>query len=159
MRKIPLIVALLPFAALAQQSTKTNTDKHLKSFALHHKSDMVIYYSDVIIDNKKSKSIITIPGPGDLNFGKDTAITFAQKAANAAKKPDWDKGYMTADFVTLTCPAYPDLKADKFVYDQNTDKVRLTGHITLVDHGAEKYIGEVAYLDFSEDTYKIEGLK
>ncbi len=158
MRKTIILIAMLPLAAFAQNKSSKNKE-NLKAFKVHHEKDMVIYYDNVIVDNKKSKSTVTLPGPGDCQFGKDTGISLEQKANNAAKKPDWDKGYITAEKVTLICAAYPDLKADKLTYDQNTDKAKLTGHIRLVDKGTEKYIGEVAYLDFSDDSYKITGLK
>ncbi len=155
---IMFLLALLPFAATAQKAKQTK-DAPLKSIALHYEKNMVINYNHVRLKDKMGKSEIDLPGPGDMNFGKDEGISLAQKAANAAKQPDWDKGYMTAENVKISCPAYPDLKGDKFVYDDNTAQAMLSGHVRIVDNCGEKQIGDKVYLDFSDDNYKILGIK
>jgi hypothetical protein len=160
MKKTIVIAAMLPFAALAQNTGKQPGPK-LKSFTMHFETMQFMdqYYG-------KTKTTMSIPGCTEMNFGIDTGISPVQQAAKSAIQPDWNHGYFTAEHVTIICTpipgvkaAYPDLKADYFVYDNLSDKGRLSGHVTIVDNGAEKEFASVVFLDFSHDKYEITGIK
>jgi lipopolysaccharide assembly outer membrane protein LptD (OstA) len=161
MQKFLFFIAMLPFMAKAQQPAKPATEK-LKSFKLHYEKDIVISNEYKQVDGKKSsKTVETVPGEGNLNFGVNEGKT-AQRAINATNNQllhESENGYMVAKMVTLTCLNFPDLKADKFVYDQETERGLLSGSVTIVDHGTSKFLGDKVYLDLSADEYKIVSIK
>ena len=157
MNKLTLLLVLFPFTLLAQKASQ-DSKVILKSYTLHFEKNMVV--SHTIPDkNKPGKSEMKVEGPGEMEFGKDTMITARQRIQQENTTPDWEYAGATADKVTIKCPSYPDLKGDKFIYDHKTDKAMLTCHITIVDHGVEKQIGETIYLDFSDNVYKILSFK
>ena len=162
MQRIMLVFAILPFAVFAQKPTKPATAK-LKSFVVHYEHDAVLKYDNVNTGEKtRTKTTITMPGKGELNFGKDTGLTQAQMAINTSNAkivPDWETGYMTADMVTISCTNFPDLKADKFVYNQEKNMALLSGQVSIIDHGTTKFIGNKVYLDFTNDEYKIVSIQ
>ncbi len=157
MKKIIFIMAVLPLAAFAQKAQETK--KELKAVTVHYEEGIVFNYEHRMLNNKPSKYKTETPGPGEIVFDKDEKNTAYLKYYTALEHPEYDYGKMTAQRVTISAANYPDLKGDKFVYDNLTDKAELSGHVTLVDNGIETPIAETAYLDFTDDNYKIEGLK
>ncbi len=158
MWKTIIVTTLLPLAAFAQNSSR-NPDVKMKSFKIHYEKDMVSYGDNRWVDNNKSKNKTTIYGPGDWQFGRDTCMAKDRNCCNTTGITNWDRGFITAGKITLSSPEFPDFKADKLIFDDKTYRVKLTGNIRLKDKGTEKYLGEVAYLDFTDDIYKITGLK
>jgi hypothetical protein len=158
MRMIMFLLLALPVLAFAKNGKDAKATK-LKSIKLHFEKNMVINPGHAMLNDRSVHNRIMLPGPGDMNFGRDTGMTTMQKAAPCDVCPNWPKAYMSAENVTISCPAYPDLTADRFVYDDLTSVAMLSGNVTLAGKCIDRQIGEVVYLDLSDNEYKIIGIK
>lgn len=153
MKNVLIILLCLPLAAGAQQQANKTTTPKRKCTTIHFEKAM-IQYGDVMSENGANQTKITLPQPGDVNFGEESGAS--TKPAKHNEPVDANSGgVMTAKNVQIGCGSKPVLKGDEMILNYTTNLATLTGHITIAKNGNEKEIGQMALLDLSGDRYKI----
>ena len=156
MKNILFVLLVCPMMAFAQKASDKSIP-NLKCTTLLY-AKMVIRYGEVTENSKRSNTRLEMDSPGELNFSKDNpagkqSITYSDPSS------DSNTGIMTAEKVQIGCGSNPILKGDEMIMCFKTGIATLTGHITLVENGREKQVGQMALLDLSKDKYEIVCIK
>ena len=151
--KTILILLLLPVAGYGQSKTANNLADGVVT-CLHYDTAAVngpVTVKDDVSEDDRLKTVkddITYRGNVEFKIGF-TDIRCDEAVSNENKK------VLSARGVRISCLYYPLLKGDHLIYNKATKQAVLYGPVTIVDKGAEKNIGNIAYLDLSHDRYII----
>ena len=151
-----LFLLLLPFAGFAQQAASRQATKN-PSFQIQFDT-MVMHTNNTVIEKNHSSTItmdhsnIVLEGPVQISGDKTATNGKDEKTSDDF----WTMKAVNAVIISASAPV---LKGNLLTYNNEDKKGILKGHIRMMDNGTEKYIGEYARLDFSDNTYKIEKLK
>jgi hypothetical protein len=151
MKQIIVLLLLSPLTSIAQTGEQASTTAHA-CYTIHfnklvmHEDDQVMSKNeaaDIIIDD----DLFELPGPVHIREATDK------------EKRDYQFHSFRADKVILTDASPFVLMGDKMVYDRDTHKASITGHVRMVVNGYEQPLGGYAALDMSAATYKIEKIR
>ncbi len=151
------LLLLLPFWGFAQSKSANNSIDGVIT-CLHY--DTAVVSGPITINDNYNEEDILKNIKDDIKYkgNVEFKIGFTTIKCDEAITNE-NKHSLTAGSVIIHCLYYPVLKGDQLIYNKDTKKATLTGHIVLEDKGAIKSIGKTASLDFSHEKYIILSLK
>jgi lipopolysaccharide assembly outer membrane protein LptD (OstA) len=149
MKTTALLLLLLPFGAFAQVSTIT---------CLHF--DTAAINGPLVINDNTDQEAILRNVKDNINYrgNVEFKIGFANLKCDDAVSNQLHNS-LVATHVRISCMFYPILTGDRLEYNTATHLATLSGHVTVIDNGTSKLLGNTATIDFSNDRYKLLHIK